>query len=176
MQFQAENFKRILIQISDHPETWYQRQWHADCGTAHCLAGWAQVHAGKPATIDSVEIDARRHLGLTANEAAWLFAPSRTFAEFEHFYKCKGTSDGYAVSSRLYDHAHRDYLGFDYDGFDVHGYSRKGRDREGYTANGWDEDGFNREGYNASGYDRNGFNRDGWDRDGFNVDGRHISD
>jgi uncharacterized protein YjbI with pentapeptide repeats len=32
---------KILEQITLHPETWRQEFWHNECGTAHCIAGWA---------------------------------------------------------------------------------------------------------------------------------------
>lgn len=35
----------VLEQITEHPETWVQDQWH--CETGHCCAGWAVVLAGE---------------------------------------------------------------------------------------------------------------------------------
>jgi hypothetical protein len=33
----------VLSQITEHPETWDQGEWHSSCQTRHCVAGWA-VH------------------------------------------------------------------------------------------------------------------------------------
>ncbi|HEY3493357.1 MAG TPA: pentapeptide repeat-containing protein [Polyangiaceae bacterium] len=33
--------RKVLDQITAHPETWDQRAWHSKCGTRHCVAGWA---------------------------------------------------------------------------------------------------------------------------------------
>jgi hypothetical protein len=38
-----ERLNKIIEQITLHPETWKQKVWHTDCGTAHCIAGWAEV-------------------------------------------------------------------------------------------------------------------------------------
>jgi len=35
----------VLQQITEHPETWVQAEWH--CDTGHCCAGWAVVLAGE---------------------------------------------------------------------------------------------------------------------------------
>ena len=32
---------RIIEQVTKHPETWDQGQWHSACGAKHCIAGWA---------------------------------------------------------------------------------------------------------------------------------------
>jgi hypothetical protein len=34
----------VLCQITEHPETWNQQDWH--CGTAHCAGGWTVLLAG----------------------------------------------------------------------------------------------------------------------------------
>jgi uncharacterized protein YjbI with pentapeptide repeats len=44
---------RVLAQIKAHPETHDQSEWHSDCGTKHCVAGWACVLAEVPADIEA---------------------------------------------------------------------------------------------------------------------------
>lgn len=66
-----ENFKRVLAHIEAFPETWYQGDWH--CGTQHCLAGHAQIMAGKPLKAVNAYDDAMEFLDIDHNEAEWLF-------------------------------------------------------------------------------------------------------
>lgn len=37
----------VAAQIGAHPEKHDQTKWHSACGTAHCVAGWAVVLAGR---------------------------------------------------------------------------------------------------------------------------------
>ena len=79
-------FKAILDQIKKHPETWNQCEWHSECGTAHCIAGWAQVHSGKYNKDYEYSYackDAQKWLELTYAEAEYLFSPYRTMEEFD---------------------------------------------------------------------------------------------
>ena len=69
-----ENFQKVLDQITAHPETWDQTDWH--CGTTHCFAGWAQLLSGQPENVETVRRDARMFLDLSYAEADFLFAPS----------------------------------------------------------------------------------------------------
>ncbi len=38
---------RVLEQITGHPESLNMDEWHSDCGTKHCFAGWAVTLAGE---------------------------------------------------------------------------------------------------------------------------------
>ena len=38
---------RVLEQITGHPQLLYMAEWHSDCGTKHCFAGWAVTLAGE---------------------------------------------------------------------------------------------------------------------------------
>ena len=78
-----QRFKAILDQIKSHPETWNQYVWHSHCGTSHCIAGWAQIHAKKIEDICSADNDARKWLELTYAEARYLFAPYRRMEDFD---------------------------------------------------------------------------------------------
>ena len=104
-----EHYKKVLDQITQHPETWNQARWH--CGSSHCLAGWAKVLSGKPANDDTVRRDARIYLDLSLSEAEWLFATHRTLS---------------------------DLTDYDLDGYDLCGYNRAGYNCDGYDRDGLD--------------------------------------
>ena len=76
-------FKKIIDQIKSHPETWNQEKWHSECGTKHCIAGWAQIHAGKSGIICDTWIIGKHWLELTRVEAHYLFGSYRTMEDFE---------------------------------------------------------------------------------------------
>jgi hypothetical protein len=127
MSINKENLVQVMNHILEHPETWDQGHWH--CGTKHCIAGHAQLMAGKEENIDTVKKDAREWLGLSEYEAAWLFDPDRTKKE-------------------LYD-----YVSAVVEGEDPFPdeYNRAGYDRDGCDRAGYDRDGYNRDGYNRKG-------------------------
>lgn len=79
----VENFKKVLAQIEAHPETWDQTHWH--CGTKHCFAGHAQNLARGIVWTGRTFGDARNYLGLTDNEAGYLFNIWRTLRDFKVF-------------------------------------------------------------------------------------------
>ncbi len=93
----ATNFNAVLDQIKAHPEKWGQNSYH--CGTKHCFAGWAQILAGKydpevwrgrvcTASMEEYEAlhdTAEEFLGISVNEACYLFSPDRTIEDFEAF-------------------------------------------------------------------------------------------
>jgi len=81
-----KRFKAILTQIKDHPETWNQTEYHTMCGTAHCIAGWAQIHA-KTYPAEFVKDEGIKWLELEYRQAEWLFDPYRTMLDFEHVVK-----------------------------------------------------------------------------------------
>lgn len=57
--------RAAVNQILLHPETWDQSQWHNECGSKHCFAGWCQILAGKEPNCDMAEEDAMKALGLS---------------------------------------------------------------------------------------------------------------
>lgn len=78
-------YQRVLDQITNHPETWDQTDWHSPCETKHCVAGWAQIMSGQPASIARARADANLWLDLTHKETEWLFDAERTMAELVDF-------------------------------------------------------------------------------------------
>ena len=110
-----EHYQQVLDQITAHPETWDQTQWH--CGTTHCFAGWAQLLSGHPAKDATVRRHARMYLDLSFEEANWLFSTEITLAELQGFRN----GDHEADYSRA---------GYDRDGLDRAGYDRDGLDRQ----------------------------------------------
>jgi|GEM_PF-6564746 len=79
-----ELLRAVVNQILAHPETWDQSDYHSECGTTHCVAGWAQVLGGLPAT-GAAYFDAKRLLGLTKTEADQLFDPKTKLREIYDF-------------------------------------------------------------------------------------------
>lgn len=76
--------RRIQQQIREHSKTHAQDDYHNGCGTAHCVAGWAQVHKGvEPAVYQwmrppDIFNDAAQYLQLTDEQAQNLFAPNNS--------------------------------------------------------------------------------------------------
>lgn len=75
----------IVGRIYQRPETWDQHVYH--CDTSHCVAGHAQIDAGKycPGTWRSAWPDAVEWLELSKEQAGWLFDFDRTLPELIHF-------------------------------------------------------------------------------------------
>jgi len=78
-----ERFAVILDTIKANPACWDQGAFHTSCGTAHCIAGHAQINAGKEQHIPSALLDGAEWLGLTRDEADVLFSSYRTIKDFE---------------------------------------------------------------------------------------------
>lgn len=57
----AEDQQKLLAMIADKvakkPNSLDMGSWHSDCGTASCLAGWAQILAGRPRSRDNAYRD-----------------------------------------------------------------------------------------------------------------------
>lgn len=79
----------IVGRIYQRPETWNQNVYHekTECGTAHCVAGHAQVDAGD---FDPVRWNRSRsttwssatsYLELSEHEAGYLFDPDRSIED-----------------------------------------------------------------------------------------------
>lgn len=98
----TERLKAIIDEIKANPHTWDQFCYHlvTNCGTAHCIAGHAQLHmrtgnitraqlTGTGCIIDGKEhgayYDGREWLDLSARQAAYLFEVIRTMGEIEQF-------------------------------------------------------------------------------------------
>lgn len=161
-----ELLRAVVNQITQHREMWDQTNYHSDCGTKHCVAGWAQILGGRPVTHRYPNIEAQALLGLSDVDAAWLFAGHRTLPEIYSFAK-----------ARLGEHIDgRGCDGYDRDGYDRDGYSRKGYDRAGFSRDGYncfgrDRDGYSRGGFDHEGFDRAVFDRAGYNRAGYNLEG-----
>ena len=78
-----ERFAVILDTIKANPACWNQGMWHSRCGTAHCIAGHAQINAGKATNRITAKEDGIKWLDLTYKEAKHLFSSERTIADFE---------------------------------------------------------------------------------------------
>ena len=94
--------KTAVNQILAHPETWNQKEWHSECGTKHCIAGWCQILSGKPSS-DQAKEDAKEALGISESDADYLFRGGCSLGEIYYFAQ----------------HFNRD--GFNRDGFDRDG-------------------------------------------------------
>lgn len=75
----------VIQHIKAHPETWDQGVYHSPCGTAHCLAGHAQIFAGLDPSANHAKEDATTWLGLKLIEGCFLFNGRRTIQDFEDF-------------------------------------------------------------------------------------------
>jgi hypothetical protein len=143
-------------QILAHPETWNQAEYHSECGTMHCIAGWCQILGGRPANIASTLYDSERLLGISRKESLWIFSKDRSLLEIYNFAK------------------NFNRVGFDHDGFNRAGFDRAGFDHDGFNRDGFDHDGFNRDGFDRAGFDHDGFYRSGFNRPGFDYDGHQL--
>jgi hypothetical protein len=111
-----ERFKIIVNRIKDNPSCWNQKVWH--CGSAHCIAGHAQIDSGKAADGATARRDAIEWLDLSEQEANCLFAAHRTIKDFETVI----------ARGSIYDAD-----GYDLDDCDCEGYNKRGYDPFGYS-------------------------------------------
>jgi len=58
----VELLRKIKDKILEQPEGFQMEGWH--CGTAHCIAGWAQILSGYKESSFFCEFDATEALGL----------------------------------------------------------------------------------------------------------------
>lgn len=86
----SDLMQRVLKQIEEHPETWFQSCWVNECGTVACFAGWACLLAGhspqemEPWAGDDVGDEAERLLGLDEEDGDRLFAGENTLDDLRH--------------------------------------------------------------------------------------------
>jgi hypothetical protein len=80
-----ENLKRVIDHITANPETWNQDTFHSYCGTKHCIAGHAQIMSGIPAPPRWTASVAANWLGITTEQAEYLFGHERTWDEILAF-------------------------------------------------------------------------------------------
>jgi hypothetical protein len=90
----------IIRKIKANPDCWVQEMWHTDCGTAHCIAGHAEIAAlraqGSRARLTSdnsgeqCEEIAALWLDLGPCQANYLFCPNQTLSAIEQFYESGG--------------------------------------------------------------------------------------
>jgi hypothetical protein len=152
--------KTAINKILEQPEKWDQSAWHSPCGTKHCIAGWCQILSGNAKLEFSARGDSIKALGISQEEADYLFDSKRTISEIYKF------AESFSLNSAGYNRA-----GYNRDGYDRDGYDRDGYDRAGYDRAGYDRAGYNRDGYDLAGYDLTGYDRDGHNRAGYNRDG-----
>ena len=76
MKLNLENFEKVKAAIRAEPENLSMSHWH--CGTAHCIAGWAQLLGTGTCNSQTVEHDACNFLGIDSYRFAFvhLFALS----------------------------------------------------------------------------------------------------
>lgn len=123
-----ELLRQVVNKILECPGEWDQKTWH--CGTKHCVGGWAQILGGRPQDMDATAKDAMELIGLSQEDAAWLFSGARRIGEIHAF------ATAFVNGKRYYNQ---------------YGYNRDGYDRAGYNRDGYDRDGYNRDGYNRDG-------------------------
>lgn len=85
--------RKIIAKIKKNPKCWDQAEWH--CGTSHCIAGHAQIEAGKykqgtPFDSDVVRKDAKKYLDINERQAFYLFGASRRLEQIEQFEEDDG--------------------------------------------------------------------------------------
>jgi len=121
----------VVNQIITYPETHNQDEYH--CGTSHCVAGWAQVLGHGPMLKYPTNIwdDAVGLLGLSQDDAHYLFSSQRRISEI----RIRASE---LITGDVYD---RDEHGRDRHGYDLDEYDQYGRDRDGLDRNGRDRDG-----------------------------------
>ncbi|MDY6884051.1 MAG: hypothetical protein SWL02_09780 [Pseudomonadota bacterium] len=119
-----ELLKKVMNQIIQEPETWDQSEWHSECRTSHCFAGWCEVFMKKDRTHNrwlSGYDNAVSGLGITTGLADYMFSPHRTKSEL--YLTCKAI-----ISGDMFDF---DRAGYDSEGYNCEGYNRAGFDRAG---------------------------------------------
>lgn len=77
-----DRYQQVLDQILNHPETWNQKSWHTECGTQHCIAGWAQILGGYDIKEGSPSADAKEWLEASEMVAIYLFKGCRRLEDF----------------------------------------------------------------------------------------------
>jgi len=165
MELNKQLLADVINQIITHPETHNQSIWH--CGTSHCVAGWTQVlgHGPRDQYPANVMEDAADLLGLSLEDADYLFSAELTISSV--YRRASQLITGTGGGRYEYDQ-----YGYNYSGRDRDGYNRDGRDRDGYDRDGYDCSSRDRRGYDRDGYDRDAYCRDGRDREGRDLDGR----
>ena len=84
------NYKKVLQQIKEHPETWEQNKigW----GPKRCFLGWARYLCSEE-FAGHLFLTTEVFLGLNENEILWLHQAKRTLADFERFLEEKEKND-----------------------------------------------------------------------------------
>lgn len=128
-----ELLKKVMNQIIQEPETWDQSEWHSECGTAHCFAGWCEVYMKQDGTHNqwiNAYHNAVSGLGIPNGLADYLFSPFRTKSEL--YLTCKAIISGemHTYDQRFYNRACFGSDGFNSYGFDFDGFDRDGNQLE----------------------------------------------
>ena len=111
------------------------------------VIGWV-LFQGPMSKFDShIEKEVAESLGLTPDDARYLFSPRRTISEVHRRAAELINGD----PSGRYDEYGRDHDGYDRDGRDQNGYDRNGYDRNGIDPYGYDREGLDRDGRDRSG-------------------------
>jgi len=111
MAFRLDRYKMVLDAIRANPAAWCQEMWHGvhdeklgmtvdtgagdakvrepqvgECGTVHCVAGWAQMLAGHEQDSKTAQWDGGDFLGLgfeSRHMNLWIFRAHRTMEDLE---------------------------------------------------------------------------------------------
>lgn len=94
-----ERLVTILEHIKARPWTYDQTTYHSECGSKHCIAGFAELAFDRttpnlrvtpPGDINHIFSKAKYYLKLTVRQATYLFHCSRTMEQIEAFVENGG--------------------------------------------------------------------------------------
>lgn len=77
--------KKIRVQVLNHPQCLNMFDWHSECGTIHCVAGWAialHPEGKRMEEASSTYLAGRLLLGLDHEEAEIFFSNKETALEW----------------------------------------------------------------------------------------------
>ena len=82
-------FDHIMETIEKNRKLWNQKQYHSPkkCGTAHCIAGWAQILTGNKERDWNAWNDGRRVLELEYEDAEGMFFCDATLTKIKKVAK-----------------------------------------------------------------------------------------
>lgn len=79
-----DRYIAIIGRITQKPKVWNQGRYHSHCGTAHCVAGHAQIDAGKRMRwLNAWEVG-MTWLDIDDRQAQHVFDACRTLDELQH--------------------------------------------------------------------------------------------
>lgn len=99
----GQRIKRTMSLLLANKQHWAQHDYHSDCGTSHCFAGFAQILARglnpvKKCSLAGADAEARVWLGLNSREEDAMFDGDNTLDAL------KRLSKEFAAGPSLADH------------------------------------------------------------------------